>query len=42
MRDEIGADGEREQRRFKPAIWMVVVWIIVVLLVVFPFPWWWF
>ena len=41
MRDEQGADGERKRRWYKSAIWMVVLWIIVVLLAVFPFPWWW-
>ena len=41
MRDELGADGDREWRWFKPAAWMVVIWIIVALLVVFPYRWWW-
>jgi hypothetical protein len=26
---------------FNSTLWMVVVWLIVIVLAVFPFPWWW-
>jgi hypothetical protein len=26
---------------FNSTWWMAVVWLILILLVVFPFPWWW-
>jgi hypothetical protein len=26
---------------FNSTLWMAVVWVIVIALVVFPFPWWW-
>jgi hypothetical protein len=41
MRDEIGADRGRKRRWLKSAIWMALLWIVVVLLAVFPFPWAW-
>jgi hypothetical protein len=40
--DDTAATGDREPRRFKAAFWMAVLWIFVVLLAVFPVPWWWF
>ena len=42
MSDTQGAaqsDGEGG-RRFNP-VWMVVLWVVVIVLAVFPFPWWW-
>jgi len=26
---------------FNSTLWMVVVWIVVIALVAFPYPWWW-
>jgi hypothetical protein len=26
---------------FNSMLWMVVVWLLVVVVAVFPFPWWW-
>jgi hypothetical protein len=26
---------------FNSTLWMVVVWLIVIVVAVFPFPWWW-
>ena len=26
---------------FNSKLWMVVVWLIVIVVAVFPFPWWW-
>jgi hypothetical protein len=30
-------DGGRRLNTF----WMVVLWLVVIVLAVFPFPWWW-
>ena len=30
-----GADGRLS------TLWMVVLWLVVIALAVFPFPWWW-
>jgi hypothetical protein len=40
--DDTEAIADRGPHRFKAAFWMVVLWIVVVFLAVFPFPWWWF
>jgi hypothetical protein len=26
---------------FNSTFWMVLVWLIVIVLIVYPFPWWW-
>ena len=26
---------------FNSTLWMVLVWLIVIVLVAYPFPWWW-
>jgi hypothetical protein len=26
---------------FNSTLWMVLVWLVVIVLIVYPFPWWW-
>jgi hypothetical protein len=40
MSDTQGA-AEGEGGRRLNTFWMVVLWLVVVVLAVFPFPWWW-
>jgi hypothetical protein len=37
---EMSPSDNRERRWFESAFWMVVLWIVVVLFALFPFPWW--
>ena len=41
MYDDVEPAGDRERRSFKSAFWMVLLWIVLVVFAVFPFPWWW-
>jgi hypothetical protein len=40
---DVPSDGSdnRGRRRFNSTLWMALGWAILVLVVVFPFPWWW-
>jgi hypothetical protein len=42
MSDTQGAaQSDREGGRRLSTFWMVVLWGVVIVLAVFPFPWWW-
>jgi hypothetical protein len=42
MSDTQGAaQGNREGGRRLNSFWMLVLWLVVIVLAVFPFPWWW-
>ena len=41
MYDDVEPAGDPGRRSFKSAFWMAALWIALVLLAVFPFPWWW-
>jgi hypothetical protein len=41
MYDDVEPAGDPGRRSFKPVVWMAALWIALVLLAVFPFPWWW-
>lgn len=41
MSDTQGAEqGNGEQRRRLSAFWMVVLWVVVIVLALAPYPWW--
>ena len=42
MSDTHGAaQSNRESGRRLNTFWMVLLWVVVIVLAVFPFPWWW-